>query len=112
VSRLDDIIDAHAGPVLPALEDGFRHFNDGDWAAWCGCETEHPQVYESEEIVVVLDGRTVNATTVTDGEELLLFVKDFESEAVARAIARSLRFLPAPTEEAVEQFLGEAVGEL
>lgn len=113
MDTLDKIIDAHAGPELPELEQGFRHFTRDDWTAWGGCLTERPQVYESEELVVVLDGATVNASTFDCQEdELLLFARDFESEAVARAIARTLVASPAPDQAFVEDLLGEAVGSL
>jgi len=34
-------------------------FNEADWNAFCGCETENPRIAYEENLVIILDGDVV-----------------------------------------------------
>lgn len=46
----------------------FRPFDDADWDAFSGCETDSPLVGEAEGFLVVLDGNNVFLQSAADVE--------------------------------------------
>lgn len=89
-----------------------RPFTRGDWAAYNGCESLHPEIAETDEATVILDGNAVEVVLhLTEEEQSLnyggdIFAAEFADEAEARVAAEFLVVNPgfAP------RLLGECVG--
>jgi len=65
-----DVVECYAGlPATPAFalfmlsQTKMRNFDQGDWMAWSGCNSETPMIgemkFDGEEITVILDGDTI-----------------------------------------------------
>lgn len=93
------------------MKNPLRPFTRDDWQAYQGCETEAPEIGESDNGLtqIVLDGldvgaQVMNESTEADGGEV--FCRTFPNEATARLVAETL--LQDPSR--VEALLGTAVG--
>jgi hypothetical protein len=48
----------------------FRSFDDSDWSAWAGCESENPMIGESEDgtLTIIVDGNSITVYEYLDDE--------------------------------------------
>lgn len=102
ITRLADRLCSHQ-PVE------FKPFDEGDWSAYNGCESETPRVFYSEAITVVIDGAylCVERPSQEEPEWRDIFAKGFADEAEAEKVARVLVAQP----ELVPALLGESCGQ-
>ena len=103
--NLADRYCSHPKPVQ------FKSFDEGDWAAYNGCESETPRVFYSEAITVVIDGRALSVELPQLPEEpggwRDIFADEFADEDEAEAVAQFLVANPGLT----PKLLGEPVGQ-
>lgn len=104
ITRLADRLCSHQ-PVT------FKPFDEGDWAAYCGCESETPRVFYGDTIVVVIDGNAVNVElkrlpSDPEPDWFDIFVGEFADESEAELVAQFLVANPGLT----PRLLGESVG--
>jgi len=53
----------------------FRHFTQGDWMSYQGCESADPLIAELDEFAVIIDGDKVCVLDY-DGNETLFFLNE------------------------------------
>jgi hypothetical protein len=88
----------------PAL----RPFDEGDWQAFNGCESDNPEIAYTARGSVILDGTTVEVVLYDEGADYDgdIHARGFSTPEEARALAEVLCANPA----LAPAILGESVG--
>jgi hypothetical protein len=98
----------------PRLTDaGFRAFDECDWDAFCGCESDNPLIKDDDpRFTIVLDGTTINVNS-ENGDHADIYVKQFPTRALAEDIALIAVASPETvTPRRFELLFGEPCGEV
>ena len=94
VTSLADRLCSHPAPAL-------KPFDDGDWQAYNGCESDNPEIAYTDRSSTILDGSTVEVVLFADETAYngRIHVREFPSAEEARKVAEFLVVNPelAPT---------------
>lgn len=89
LKNLADKLCSHPKPAL-------RPFDNGDWQAFNGCESDNPEIAYTERSSTILDGSTVEVVVIDDpdGYSGKIHVREFPTPEEARKVAEFLVINP------------------